>query len=145
MVSAYFTCACLCGGISFFFPNVLRIRKRYKQVLEDQLLPFLAVHWNTHFLQDGAPLPQLGEDQDLLEWLAWKLSRLESYLGCLELHEKQSDNRGHLLCSELKEAILKTCTQYISRKYLSNLSNSMPRRMEVVTKNLRDMNKYYVV
>jgi transposase len=29
--------------------------ERYQQVLEDHLLPFMEVHWCSHFLQDGAP------------------------------------------------------------------------------------------
>jgi hypothetical protein len=43
---------------------------------------------------------------------------------------------------KFKEAILKMWPLEISTEYLSNLSSSMPRRMEAVIKEHGDMTKY---
>jgi transposase len=55
MVWASFSGSCGRAGIFFLPRNVTMNGERYQEVLEDHLLPFMAIHRCTHFLQDGAP------------------------------------------------------------------------------------------
>jgi transposase len=55
MVWACFTGDVGRGGLYFLPKNCTMNGKRYKDVLEHHLLPFMPIHGATHFLQDGAP------------------------------------------------------------------------------------------
>jgi hypothetical protein len=55
MVWACFTRDFKSVGLYFLPKNVTMNGERYKEVLENHLLPFMEIHRVSHFLQDGAP------------------------------------------------------------------------------------------
>jgi hypothetical protein len=55
MVWACFTRDVKSIGLYFLPKNVTMNGERYKEVLENHLLPFMEIHRVSHFLQDGAP------------------------------------------------------------------------------------------
>jgi transposase len=67
------------------------------------------------------------------------LNPIENDWNFLKNKRKSQDISSVL---KLKEAILKMWTQDICTEYLSNLSSSMPRRLEAVIKKHKDMTKY---
>jgi transposase len=149
MVWASFTGACGRAGIFFLPPNVTMNGERYQTVLEDHLLPFMTIHWSTHFLQDGAPCHASKRIKDFLkdkpfEVIDWPgnspdLNPIENAWNFMKNKLRTQDISS---VPKLKEAILKLWTQDISTEYLSSLSNSMPKRIEAVIKNHGDMTKY---
>ncbi len=58
------------GGLEFLKPGEMMNGARYKQVLEDKLDFFMNQHGTTHFLQDGAPVPQVKGGEGLVCWEA---------------------------------------------------------------------------
>jgi hypothetical protein len=123
--------------------------EKYQQIPEDQLLPFIAMHRSTHFLQDGTPFHTSKRIEDFLKDKPFEVT--DWPVDCPDFNpiENAWNFMKNKLTTEdissvpkLKGAILKIWTQNISRGYLSSLRNSMPRMMEAIIKNRGDMSKY---
>jgi transposase len=149
MVWACFSGAVGRGGLFFLPKNVTMNGERYQQVLEDHLLPFMAIHRCTHFLQDGAPCHA---SKRIKQYLADKPFQVMDWPGnspdlnpienAWNFMKNRLNSQDISSVPKLKEAITKMWTMDISVEYLRTLSDSMPRRMEEVIKNGGDMTKY---
>jgi hypothetical protein len=149
MVWACFSGSCGRGGIYFLLPNVTMNGERYQDVLENHLLPFMAMHRSTHFLQDGAPCHASKRIKDFLKAQSFQvidwpgnspdLNPIENAWNYMKRKLKSQDISS---VPKLKEAILKLWTQDMSREYLKTLSDSMPNRIKAVIDAKGDMTKY---
>jgi transposase len=149
MVWACFSGSCGRGGIYFLPPNVTMNGERYQDVLENHLLPFMAMHRSTHFLQDGAPCHASKRIKDFLKAQSFQvidwpgnspdLNPIENAWNYMKRKLKSQDISS---VPKLKEAILKLWTQDMSREYLKTLSDSMPNRIKAVIDAKGDMTKY---
>jgi transposase len=109
----------------------------------------MEMHRSTHFLQDSAPCHASKKIKGFLkdkpfEVIDWRgnspdLNPIENAWNFMKNILTTGDISS---VPKLKEAILKMCTQDISRDYLASLSNSMPRRIEAMIKNHGYMTKY---
>ena len=65
------------GGLYFLPKNVTMNADRYLQVLKDHLVPFLGIHWVTHYMQNGAQV------RKVTNFLARKNVKFSTGLGIL--------------------------------------------------------------
>lgn len=139
------------GGLYFLPKNRMMNGTVYKQVLEDHLLPFMALHKSEYFLQDGAPchnsklvksfLQEQGTGFKVMDWPGNSpdLNPIENAWSYMK--QKLSNERPKNL-ADLKEAIKKMWVRDLSLDYWKKLSDSMPRRLQLVIASKGDMTKY---
>jgi hypothetical protein len=122
--------------------------ERYQEVLEDHLLPFMAIHRCTHFQQDGAPCQS---SKRIKKYLSDKPCEVTNWPGNSSDLNPIENVRNHMknklqaedisLVPKLKEALIKMWTQDITLEYLNTLSRSMPKRLKEVISSKGDMTK----
>lgn len=123
--------------------------ERYQVVLEEHLLPFMRIHEATHFLQDGAPCHASKRIKNFLkeqpfEVIDWPgnspdLNPIENAWNFMKEEVKRQDTSS---VPKLVEALKKLWTTGLSQDYFKKLSDSMPRRLEMVIAARGDMTKY---
>jgi hypothetical protein len=122
---------------------------RYQEVLEDHLLLFMGIHGCTHFLHDGAPCHASKRIKDFLaeqpfhviEWPGNSpdLNPIENCWNQMKNLLKKKDVSS---VPKLTTAIRQLWTEELKPEYLKNLSDSMPKRLEMVIAAKGDMTKY---
>ncbi len=142
MVWACFTGDVGRGGLYFLPKNCTMNGKRYKEVLEHHLLPFMTIHGATHFLQDGAPCHTSKKVKEFLqakevEVMDWPgnspdLNPIENVWKHMKNKLKKKTITS---VTVLKEEITKLWVLEASPEYLKKLSDSMPKRLELVYKS----------
>jgi hypothetical protein len=123
--------------------------ERYQEVLEEHLLPFMGIHGCTHFLQDGAPchaskriktfLAQ--QDFQVIDWPgnSLDLNPIENCWNHLKNMLKKKDTSS---VPKLISAIKELWTQELTIDHLQKLSDSMPRRLQMVIEAKGEAIKY---
>jgi transposase len=127
------------GGLYFLPKNTTMRAENYETVLKDHLLPFMAIHQSTHFLQDGAPCHASKRIKDFLsvqnfQVMDWPgnspdLNPIENCWNYMKEKLKCKDT-GSL--PKLIREIKILWTTDLSKEYLKSLSDSMPRRIQQV-------------
>jgi hypothetical protein len=136
------------GGIFFLPKNTTMNSERYQQTLEDHLLPFMQIHQCTHFLQDGAPCHAskktkafLAEQPfSVMDWPGNSpdLNPIENLWNIMKEGLKKKDiGSAPKLQAELKKLWVS-----LDLVMLRNLSDSMPRRLQMVLDAKGEMTKY---
>lgn len=127
------------GGLYFLPKNTTMNGERYETVLKDHLIPFMGFHRSTHFLQDRAPCHASKRVKSFLadkpfEVIDWPgnspdLNPIENCWNYMKEKLKSKDT-GSL--PKLIHEIKLLWTLDLSKEYLKNLSDSMPRRIQQV-------------
>jgi transposase len=145
------------GGLFFLSKNTTINSERYQQTLEDHLLPFMQIHQCTHFLQDGAPCHASKKTKAFLaqqpfivmvgaaafhrDGLAGQQPRSQPYREPVEHYEEWAEEQGHRLCPQAagraQEAV-----GHPGSSHVAHLSDSMPRRLQMVLNAKGEMAKY---
>jgi transposase len=127
------------GGLYFLPKNSTMNSETYEKVLEDHLIPFMQIHGTTRFLQDGAPCHA---SKRIKKFLADKAFEVIDWPGnspdlnpienCWSYMKEKLKNKDTGSIEKLIKAIKVLWTTDMSRTYLKNLSESMPRRIQKV-------------
>jgi hypothetical protein len=140
------------GGLYFLPKNCAMNGERYKMVLADHLLPFMRIHGMTVFLQDGSPchkskvvINYLWESQDqfpIMDWLGNSpdLNLIENCWSYMK--NKFKGNSDITSLPKLMEAIKMMWVKDMRLDYSQKLSDSMPRRLQMVIEAKGQMTKY---
>jgi transposase len=123
--------------------------ERYKNVLEDHLLPSMIMHRSGYFLQDAAPYNASKKIKTLLWTNNIKTSDWPGnspYLNPIENCWAHMNNmlakKDSRLILKLSEAIPQVLVCTLSSEYLKKLSDSMPDRLKAVVVPKGDTTKY---
>jgi hypothetical protein len=136
------------GGLFFLPKNTTMNSERYQQTLEDHLLPFMQIHQCTHFLQDGAPCHASKKTMAFLAQqpfivMDWPgnspdLNPIENLWNIMKEGLKSKDiGSAPKLQAELKKLWVS-----LDQAMLRKLSDSMPRRLQMVLNAKGEMTKY---
>jgi transposase len=140
------------GGLYFLPKNCTMNGERYKKVLADHLLPFMRIHGTTVFLQDGAPCHKskivmnfLKESQGQFSIMDWPgnspdLNPIENCWSYMK--KKLKGNSDITSLPKLMEAIKMMWVRDMKLDYFQKLSDSMPRRLQMVIEAKGEMTKY---
>lgn len=149
MVWACFSGSVGRGGIYFLPKNCTMNGERYQTVLEDHLIPFMEIHGATHFLQDGAPCHASKRiknflDQQPFDVIDWPGNSpdLNPIENCWNYMKEALKTKDIASVPKITEEIKKLWLTGISSEYFKNLSDSMPRRLQMVIDAKGDMTKY---
>jgi transposase len=127
------------GGLSFLPKGVMMNKEKYLETLTSHLIPFMARHKTTDFLQDGAPchtakIVTAFLAKKKLKVLDWPgnspdLNPIENAWSYMKdkLEDKPTPNLAELV----KQIKLLWCRD-ISTDYFQTLVRSMPARLEAV-------------
>ena len=140
------------GSIYFLPPNCTMNSDRYKQVLEEKLFPWMAIHEAKIFLQDGAPchtskksmalLKTKEKDLTVMEWPGNSpdLNPIENVWSIMKALLK----RDHAITSlpSLIQAIKMLWVSGMEEQLFKKLARSMPERLRQVIKANGQMTKY---
>ncbi len=136
------------GGLFFLPKNTTMNSERYQRTLEDHLLPFFQIHQCTHFLQDGAPCHASKKTKAFLA--EQPFSVMDWPGNSLDLNP--IENLWNIMKDGLKskdigsipklQAELKKLWVTLDQAMLRNLSDSMPRRLQMVLNAKGEMTKY---
>jgi hypothetical protein len=91
-------------------------------VPEDHLLPFMAMHCSTQFLQDGTPCHASKRIRDFLSTqsfqaiLAWEFARLNPIDNAWNFMKRKLKSQDISSVPKLKEVVLKMWTQEMSQE-----------------------------
>ncbi len=129
--------------------NTTIIGERYQTVLEDQLLQFMEIHGCTHFLQDGAPCHASKRIKAFLTKQSFQVIDWPGNSPDLNPTENCWNNMKNMLrkkdissVPKLTAAIKELWTQELTAEYLKKLSDSMPRRLQMVIEAKGEAIKY---
>ena len=137
------------GGLFFMPKNTTMNSDRYIECLTDHLLPFMRSHGTKRFLQDGAPCHTSKKSMAFLaeqpfEMIDWPgsspdLNPIENLWNWIkdQLQEIHLTSVPHL-----KEELNRLWIERTPLDYLRKLSDSMPRRLQLVLDNKGHMTKY---
>lgn len=140
------------GGLYFLPKNQTMNGPRYKEVLEEHLVPFMEMHRCTWFLQDGAPchksklvMASLNKLKDKFQVMDWPgnspdLNPIENCWS--HMKRKLKANRAITSLPKLIDAIKEMWVQDLPQSYFKQLAQSMPRRIKAVLHNNGYMTKY---
>jgi transposase len=149
MVWACFTGDVGRGGLYFLPKNVTMNGERYKEVLENHLLPFMEIHRASHFLQDGAPCHTSKKVKDFLKEKDVVVMDWPGNSPDLNPIENVWNNMKNKLRKKaitsvpvLQQEIMKLWVLETTQEYLKKLSDSMPKRLQLVIKHKGEMTKY---
>lgn len=130
------------GGLYFLPKSTKMNAARYKSILEEHLLPFMAIRNTRTFMQDGAPCHTA---KMVTRWLADKnievmkwppnspdLNPIENLWSIMK--QKVSSERFTSL-EEMKKRIQNIWIHEISTELCTKLAHSMPRRVAAVLRN----------
>jgi transposase len=137
------------GGLYFLPKNCTMNGERYQEVLTNHLIPFMAIHGTTYFLQDGAPCHTSKRIKDYLSdkpfnVIDWPgnspdLNPIENCWSYMKGKLKDKDiGSVPKLIKELKTLWISS----ISREYFKKLSDSMPSRIQQVIAAKGEATKY---
>jgi hypothetical protein len=137
------------AGLYFLQKNTTMNGTRCQEALEDYLLMFMGIHGCTHFLHHGAPCHASKHIKDILaeqhflviDWPGNSpdLNPIENWWNHLKNLLKKKDVSS---IPKLTAAIRQLLTEELKPKYLRSLSNSMPKRIEMVIVAKGDLTKY---
>jgi hypothetical protein len=105
-------------------------------------LSFLEIHRCSHFLQDGAPCHASKRIKAFLADKSFKVTEWPENSPDLNPIENAWNYMKNASRTRLTVAIKNLWTRNLYRKYFSNLSSSMPKRMQDVINTSGDMTKY---
>ena len=149
MVWGCFTGAKGRGGLYFLPKGQMMNGDNYKLVLEEHLLPFMAMHEATHFLHDGAPCHKTKKITSLLENCDFEVidwpgnsPDLNPIENCWNLMKDRLKEKNTISLPLLIDEIKKLWCTGLPDGYLRKLSDSMPDRIKSVIKNKGEMTKY---
>jgi transposase len=136
------------GGLFFLPKKVMMNSERYIGVLKDKLLPSFEMHECQMFMQDGAPCHT---SKKVMKWLEdnnipvlkWPgnspdLNPIENAWNLMKdkLAEKNTISVPRLIDE------IKILWVHMDAEYFKNLSESMPKRLQMVIKSKGEMTKY---
>ena len=149
MVWGCFSVAVGRGGIYFLPQNTTMNGDRYKVVLEEHLIRYMNSHGCTHFLHDGAPCHAAKKIKDFLaqypfEIINWPGNSpdLNPIENCWNFMKNELRKKDISSVPKLIDELKSLWTSGLSHEYLKKLSDSMPRRMQMVIQAKGDMTKY---
>jgi transposase len=140
------------GGLYFLPQNTTMNGQRYKNVLENHLLPFMRIHGSSWFLQDGAPchksklvmgkLKEMEREFRVMDWPGNSpdLNPIENCWGYMKAKLKKDSAVTSL--PKLIHAIKMMWVKDMPIDYFRKLSDSMPSRIKKVLANKGHMTKY---
>jgi transposase len=148
MVWACFTGKMGRGGLYFLPKGTTMNGERYINMLDNHLLPFMVLHRATHFLYYGAPFHTSkkvkdflkDEDMEVMDWLGNSpdLNPIENVWNIMKNKLKKMTITTVPVLKEINWLwVLNT-----SQKYLRKLSDSMPRRLQLVIEHKGELTKY---
>jgi hypothetical protein len=122
--------------------------EHYQTVLENHLLQFMEIHGCTHFLQDGTPCHASKRikaflAQQTFQVIDWpgnspNLNPIENCWNHIKTMLKKDISSVPKLTSAIKELWI----QELTTQYLRNLSDSMPKRLQMVIEAKEEAIKY---
>ena len=137
------------GGL-YFFPNNKKMNVNlYLQVLEDHMLNFYNIHGSEVFMYDSAPCHKvrkvtryLKQKQiNIIEWPG-NSPDLNPTKNCWHKMKKTMSEKKTTNLGTLKEELKKVWCQEMTAEYFRNLSDFMPKHLQMVIKNKGNMTKY---
>ena len=136
------------GGLYFLPKNKKMNAELYLQVLEEHMLNFYHIYSSEVFMHDSAPCH---EARKIMRYLEQKqISVLECPDDSLDLNliencwhkmKKKMSEKKTLNLKILQEKLQEVWCQKMSTEYFKNLSDSMPKRLQMVIRNKGTMTK----
>ena len=113
----------------------------YLQVLEEHMLNFYHIHGSEMFMHDSAPFHKARKitrylEQKQISVLEWPGNSpdLHPIENCWHKMKKKMSKKKTPNLEILQEELKKVWCQEMSTEYLKNLSDSMPKRLQMVIK-----------
>ena len=136
-------------GLFFLLKNVTRRADNYIKVLDDHMLPFYEIHGCENFWQDNAPCHKAKKvmkwlsdhNVELIEWPG-NSPDLNPIENCWNFTKNRLSTCNTSSVPRLSHEILKMWTTEMELDYFRNLSDSMPKRLQMVIKCKGQMTKY---
>ena len=137
------------GGLYFLPQNKKMNAELYQQVLEEHMLNFYHIHGSGVFMHDSVPCHKARKitrylEQKQISVLEWTGNSpgLNPIENCWHKMKKKMSEKKTPNLEILQEELKKVWCQEISTEYFKNLSESMPKRLQMVIKNKGSMTKY---
>ena len=140
------------GGIYALPKNITMNGVRYKDVLDNHLIPQMRAHRIPFFLQDGAPchkakvvmnyLKEYENEFTIMDWPGNSpdLNPIENCWSYMKRRLKADHNITSAV--KLEEAIKDIWMKEMDINYFQNLADSMPKRLKWVIEHSGEMTKY---
>ena len=137
-------------GDQYFLPkNKKMTAELYLQVLEEHMLNFYHIHGSVVFMHDSALCHKARKitrylEQKQISVLEWpgNSPNLNLFENCWHKMKKEMSEKKTSYLEILLEELKKLWCQEMLSTYLKNLSDSMPKRLQMVIKNKGNMSKY---
>ena len=137
------------GGLYFLPKNKKMNAEVYLQVLEEHMLNFYDIHGSEVIIHDSASCHKARKitrylEQKQLNVLEWpgNSSDLNPIENCWHKMKNKISEKKTPNLEILQEELKKVWCQEMSMECLKNLSDSMPKRLQMVIKNKGSMTKY---
>ena len=137
------------GGLYFLPKNTTMNGTRYREVLEEHLLPFKDIHGFEIFMHDGAPCHKTlavksflqENDIDILEWPGNSpdLNPIENVWGFMKRKLRSMDTSS---VPRMVKVIKDVWLRELDPEYFRKLSHSMPKRIAEVLQKKGALLKY---